>query len=437
MALEWYLTLGGVEIANHARLTTYLETVGSGLDSATPCGCETFTAGLVGDLPYSTPAEDAAPWYDPSVPESADFAGLLVTEVEGLDKHPVGRSVTNAVTGGGAIGPARVMPRTITVTAVLLGATCCAVDYGLHWLSEVLTGCTTGECEGDCLTLFNCCPSEEMDPETFQERHRRSLRRVALVEGPTVLERHGDSCAGGQCSAGGEILTVEFILTAGTPWLYTDTAPVLEVAPPMEPGTECVTWCLHGDEDGCEGTCRLAACMDPTAACADPTCAAPAPPAPTLPDTCFCQPIAVERECWDVDLTARPGWSVDVPMITVLAGEHDLRNVTLTFYERAEGDAGLSCEEIADNSRCSPHSVYSIRYVPAGGALTLDGQIGRGTVECGGTCETSPDVYGRDGLPPTWKPLSCASYCLCIESDVSNPPAPGATVSLGVSGRGY
>lgn len=437
MALEWFLSLGGVEIANHARLATYLETVGSGLTSASACGCETFTAELVGDLPYTTPAEDEAPWYDPDVPESADFAGLLVLSVEGLDDHPVRRSVTNAVTGGGSIGPARVMPRTVTVTAVLLGATCCAVDYGLHWLAEVLTGCTSGQCDGDCLTLYNCCPGVDMDPETFNERHRRSIRRVALVEGPTVTARAGDGCRAGQCSAGGDILTVEFILTAGTPWLWTDTIPVLEVAPPADDDGDCVSWCLHGTEEGCDGPCRLAACQDPTAGCADPTCRPPAPPVPTMPETCYCLPLAVERECYEVDLTDRPGWSTDVPMITLRAGSGDLRNVTLTFFERSPNHEDLTCEEIADLDRCSPHSTYHVRFVPAGGALTLDGQIGRAVVECGGVCETSPDVYGQDGVPPSFRPLECASYCLCIEADVANPPALDAMITFGVSGRGY
>ncbi|WP_413808107.1 hypothetical protein [Streptomyces sp. OE57] len=433
-----YITLGGVEVANHARLATYLETVGSGLTSAEPCRCDTLTAELVGDLPYTTPAEDAAPWYDESVPESADFAGLLVLSVDGLDTHPVKRSVTNAVTGGGSFGPARVMPRTITVTAVLLGATCCAVDYGLHWLSEVLTGCTTGECEGDCLTLFNCCPSEDLDPETFAERHRRSVRRVALVDGPSVTARHGDGCTRGACSSGADIITVEFVLSAATPWFYTDTMPVLEVAPPVDPSTECVTWCLHGSgEEGCEGACRLAACPDPTAACADPLCRPPAPPVPNMPDTCFCVPLAVERECYEVDFTDRPAWSVDVPMITIRAEDQDIRNLTLTFYERTPGDDTLTCEDMAELQRCNPHSVYHVRYLPAGGALTLDGQIGRATVECGGACETSSDVYGRDGLPVSFTPLSCATYCLCIESDVANPPSPQAVISVGVSGRGY
>ncbi|MGW4731846.1 hypothetical protein ACWEQC_22230 [Streptomyces shenzhenensis] len=432
-----YMTLGGVEVANHARLAVYLETVGSSLTSASVCRCDTLTAEAVGDLPYTTPAEDEAPWYDPDVPESKDFAGLLVLDVDGLDTHPVRRSVTNAVTGGGSFGPARPMPRTLTVTAVLLGATCCAVDYGLHWLAEVLTGCTTGQCEGDCLTLFNCCPEEDEDAATFAERHRRSLRRVALVDGPTPTARHGNGCTRGACSNGADVVTVEFVLSAATPWLYTDTVPILEVAPPLDTSTGCVTWCLHGSEDGCGGTCRLAACPDPTEACADPLCRPPAPPVPNMPDTCFCLPLAVERECYEVDLTGRPAWSVDVPVITIRAEDQDIRNLILTFYQRSAGDEDLTCEEMADLNRCTPHSQYVVRYVPAGGALTLDGQVGRAMVECGGVCESSADVYGRDGLPVAFAPLSCATYCLCVESDVANPPSPNAVITVGVSGRGY
>ncbi len=431
------MTLGGVEITNAARLETYLQTVGSPLTVASVCRCETLTAEIVGDLPYTTPAEDGAPWYDPDVPESGEFAGLLVLSAEGLDAHPVRRSVTTAVRGGGTIGPARVMPLTITVTGVLFGATCCAVEYGLHWLSEVLTGCTSGECEGDCLTLFNCCPGEGQDAEEFTARHRRSIRRVALVDGPTVVERRGDGCGNGQCERGADMITVEFVLTAATPWRYTDTVPVLEVPPPVDLSPGCVTWCLHGAEEGCDGPCRLAECTDPTAGCADPLCRPPAPPRPTSPETCFCEPLAVVRECYDVDLSDRPAWSVDVPMITVRAGSRDLRNVTFAFFERSPNHEDMSCEEIADFDRCTPTAVYTVRYVPAGGALTIDGQTGRATVECGGRCETSPDVYGVDGAPPTWAPFGCASYCLCVTSDVQNPPAPDAMITFGVSGRGY
>lgn len=437
--LEEWLELGGVEIANHARLDAYLETVGSPLDSVGVCRCPTLTPEVLEHLPYTTPEQDGAPWYDPDVPESADFAGLMVLSVDGMDEYPVRRTVTNAVTGGGSIGPARALPRTITVTALLLGATCCAVEYGLHWLGEVLQGCTGGACDGDCLSMLTCCPPEGMAPQEVAARYRRTLRRVALTDGPRVIARTGDGCSGGDCASGADILTVEFVLTAATPWPWTDPTPVIAVPPPVDEDAACVTWCLHGgsSEPGCEGACRLAACPDPTAGCADPRCAPPPPPVPTVPETCYCLPLAVERDCYAVDLTGRPGWSVDVPVITVRAGSQDVRNLTITLYERSEGHEDMTCDQIADMERCNPHTTFMVGFVPAGGALTLDGQIGRAVVECGGVCESSPDVYGRDGAPPTWRALECATYCVCIEADVQNPPSPDALITVSVSGRGY
>ena len=135
-----------------------------------------------------------------------------------------------------------------------------------------------------------------------------------------------------------------------------------------------------------------------------------------------------------MDLTGRPNWSSDVPVITVRSGSTELRNLTIQIYE--QGEEGMTCEETADFNRCSPHSFWHVAYVPAGGAVTLDGQTGRATVECGGVCESSPDVYGRDGMPPTYTPLECASYCVCLESDIESPPALDAVVTLNVSGRG-
>lgn len=105
------------------------------------------------------------------------------------------------------------------MTGILLGATCCAVEYGLHWLGQALQGCTGSACGGDCVTMFNCCPGEEETAAAFNERHRRTYRRVALVDGPTVTTSDGDgSCTVGQRSIGADIITVEFVLVAATPW---------------------------------------------------------------------------------------------------------------------------------------------------------------------------------------------------------------------------
>ncbi|MCX4609367.1 hypothetical protein [Streptomyces mirabilis] len=436
MATDWFMSYGGVEVVNHSRLATYLKTVGSPLDSYGGCGCPTFGADILDELPYTTPNDTSspAPWYDVDVPESVEFAGVMVLQVDGLDDYPVQRTVTGGISGGGAIGPARALPRTITVTALVLGSTCCGVDYGLHWLGQVLQGCGSGGCDGDCLTVYNCCPGEVLDAATFNERHRRTLRRVALVEGPRVTARAGNGCESGACQSGSDILTVEWVMTAAVPWLWTDAMPVLEVTPPMDLDGSCVEWCLLPPGQ-CPGGCRFAECADPTAACADPRCKPTTPPLPGAPlNTCFCLPLAAERACYEMNLTNRPNWSNDVPIVTIRAGSSDLRNITVEIYEHS--DATLTCEETADVGRCDPLNYFHVTFVPAGGAVTLDGQTGRATVECGGVCESSPDVYGRDGMPPTYQLLECSAYCVCLSTDLESPPAIDAMVTLSVSGRG-
>jgi hypothetical protein len=438
MTAEWYMEYGGVEIVNHTRLDQYLQTVGSPLDTGGGCGCPTFTNEVLDQLPYTTPddANNPAPWYDPDVPESKEFAGVMVLDIDGLDDYPVQRTVTGGIAGGGAIGPSRALPRTITVTAILLGSTCCGVEYGLQFLGQALQGCAGGDCDGDCLVVYACCPGGGLTPDQFNERHRRTLRRVALVEGPRVTARAGTGCSTGTCQSGADILTVEWVMTAAVPWLWTDPLPVMEVTPPMDLDGDCVEWCLHPAGDaGCPGGCKFAACVDPTAACADTRCLPEAPPMPGAPlATCFCLPLATERACYPMDLTSRPNWSTDLPVITVRSGSAELRNLTIAIYE--SGEAGMTCDQVADFKRCTPVNYFHVAYVPAGGAVTLDGQTGRSTVECGGVCESSPDVYGMDGMPVTFQPLDCSTYCICLETDLQNPPALDALVTLNVSGRG-
>lgn len=440
-----YLELGGLEVINTARLRAYLQNVGSPLDSgAQVCACPTLTAEVLDDDPYDTPATDPAPWYDPAVPESADFLGFLPLSVDGWDDPwPVVRTVTTAVTGGGALGPGRIQPRTITVTGILLGVSCCAVTYGLQWLSRAAQGCTGSACGGDCMTGYWCCPEAGMTAAEFNRRYRRTFRRTALISGPTITGRAGgDNCAN-RCG-GAEVLTVEFVLSAATPWAYTDPTPVLDVNLPVV-GTECVQWCLLEGSDGGEGqvgvcplgSCHLKACRTEGAGCGDPDCVAASPPTPTAGKSCFCTAIAFETDCYAVDLSSRPDWSEDAVTFELSSGAAPLRNVQIAIYEKTAADDGLTCEQIAAKRRCEPLAVWNVSYLPADAVLTLDGEIGRSTVTCQGVCSSATNVWGRDGGAPTWPVLECATFCVCISVDaLADAPASNAKLTMNVSGRG-
>lgn len=439
-----YFAIGSQEVWSTPRLRAYLANIGSPFTSgADICTCAGLSPAMLGeeDGEYTTPSEDPAPWWDPDLPLSGEYLGFLPLTVSGLEDNPRARNVTGAVGGGGVFGPVRALPRTITVTGLLIGSSCCGAEYGMHYLSEALAGCTGDSCEGDCVSLFACCPGEEMTPEEFEERHRRTFRRTALVSGPTVLDRQGTgSCARGNCGGGGDIIQVEFVLVAASPWAWTDPIPLLDVGLPIGGSGDCIDWCVRGGggtDDCAAADCSFAPCSPATDVCADPRNPVPRPPQPSIPTASFCIPVAPERDCYTIDLSDRPQWSSDVPMITVLAGSTELRNVRISFYER-QTDTTLTCEEIADASRCDPLNDFVITYIPAGGSVTIDGQIGRATMECDGDCRTASTVFGdQDGGPVRINELTCASFCVCIESDPLYPPAADASVSLSVSGRGY
>jgi hypothetical protein len=434
------MTLGGAEAWNHARLKAYLQNVGSPLANGSDiCTCDTLTAEVLGDEPYTTPDDpgNEAPWYDADVPDSADFLGILVLDIEGIDDFPVARSVTNAVVGGGSIGAARVRPRTLTVSALVIGVTCCGVSYGLKWFKSVLQGCAQQTCGGDCATLYDCCPEEGLTAEQFNARYRRTLRRVALTSGPVVTGRAGGGDCNNRCG-GADVVEIEFTLTAATPWLFGDETEFLNVDLPRDTSDDCIEWCAHNGTTGntCDGEpCFNSGCSTDTDPCADPECVAPSPPVPTTPDICGCTPLSTIRECYALDFTSRPAYIEDVPMIRVYAGSSDMRHVTISLYAKPESDAALTCDQIADKYACEPAGQWEISFLKSGSELTLDGQVGRALVECNKECSSATTIFGFDGGPVEFPVIDCKDYCLCITSDSLLPPAADATLSFSVSGR--
>uniref|UniRef100_A0AAU7GYJ2 Minor tail protein n=1 Tax=Streptomyces phage Geonosis TaxID=3158856 RepID=A0AAU7GYJ2_9CAUD len=445
--LSDYASANGTEVWNTTRLQAYLRNVGSPFDTGPEiCHCPSLTPEVLGaEGPYTTPDAEVepAPWYDPAVPESAEFLGFLPLTVAGTDDNPRRRTVSTAVGGGGVFGPTREQPRNIVVSGVLIGATCCGAQYGMQFLSEVLNGCTGDTCDGDCFNMFNCCPDEGMTPEQFNAAHRRTFRRTSLVEGPTETGRRatGD-CARSECAAGAELIEVEFVLVAASPWAWTDPIPVLEVTPPIADQTECVDWCLPGsgipDHDCDPTTCLFQSCVTPGDPYADPRNQVPLPPQPTVPAGSFCAPLVPDRACYDIDLSARPQWATDAPLIEIYAGAYELRNVRVTWYEKPASFTG-DCGDLADGNLCNYIQDFTVTYIPPRGTLTLDGTIGRAVVTAGGQgCRTASTAYGnQNGGPVEVTDLTCATYCICIETDSDSPPAADALIRISVVGKGY
>lgn len=450
-----FARLGPLEIWNTTRLQAYLTNVGSPFDNGPEiCTCDTLTAAVLGDAPYTTPDGAApAPWYDAAVPESAEYLGFLPLTIDGVDDSPYGRTTTNVVGGGGVFGAIRPLPRTMTVTGVIIGSTCCGAAYGLHFLTEALattfrtSNDACGTCDGDTFAMYNCCPDPGLTPAQFNTTHRRTFRRTALMSGPTVTRRRSSGdCSRSSCAAGAELIEVEFVLTAAVPWPWTDRVEVLNVNPPIggQPGDPCVNWCttvtLEGNCAADSQPCLHSDCA-PAEICTDPLTPVPSPPQPTIPNSSFCVPLAPERMCYLLDLSGRPAWAEDFPTVSIVNNAPNTfrRNLRVTFY--AKPDATANCNTYVDTQLCQPVNDFIFTYVPPGGTIVIDGEIGRAFQYCDGVCSPAPYVFSNDnGGPLEVNGLTGDYYCVCIESDPLFPPEAGfgdVDIIIELAGKGY
>jgi hypothetical protein len=442
---EHYLCLGGVEITNSARVLAYMR---NGLKPHTMrignCGCTDLGA-MLGDPEYRLPALDTAappPWVDPAEPDSYDFAGLLVTEIEGIESAPVSRPVVDRIGDGAVVGRRRYGPRTITVSGLLVGGSCCAIDYGMRWLTTALRGslpcASTGGCAGDDLEYLTCCPQVCQDAPDFEsasacaEPYWRTLREVSLVDAPKRTGTVGAVCS---CCDTCPAVQVTFTLLAGRPhalrlpvtvtgdgetWIDSDTE------------SACVTWSNAADCAATSDGCGAAAdsCMD--VALAAIGCSTTRPPELPVPDNpCACEPLTRRRHCVEIPSSVlTPIWSDVVPDIEIYSGGLALRAVRVRFYPNPLG------RDIGDLDECGFCSEINIAVVPQSSTIRVDGTRQSVTVTCPGSSEVAGGgVTGTNGGPYTWPVLDCGvPYIACFEADAATI-APDATITVRVVSR--
>lgn len=486
-----YLSLGGVELTNSARTTSYMR---NGLAPPTmdvdECGCPDLSLALCDGDEYRLPALDDAPWFDPAHPESAEFAGLFVESIEGLDGSVYEREVFERIGDGVAFGRGRMRGREITVRGWLFGGDCCSIAYGLSWLAKALEGnlCKTG-CRGDELWFFTCCPEicdetitgmvdtdddgivdTEMedrsgaDPDTDDgepicgnfsptapnccgqgdedyescaaqacvDPFLRNMQDVALVEGPRVIDRWaGGNCAKSCACAGCRGVRVEFTLVAGTPWRYGLIEKLSECEPwDLSDDGACVSPFVEVDADGnCPDPCA------PAELCVvDPDCPIPEPPKlPLVANPCICIPIATARQCVAITPSDFGVWKEVVPYIEISSGSAPMRNVVVRFYQNG---AGFDCADPERFPECGACATIAISYIPEGTTLKIDGTSRTATIECPGgeTVNAIGNLYDADGSAFHWPVFDCAGVCACVDVDIEET-ASDACLSVGAAIR--
>lgn len=426
MAMEGYLSLGGTEISNAERFQAYTRNLGI-LSGFQACPCPNLSM-LLADPPYTTPKGDLAPWYDPNTPASEEFAGVWIQSWGGLSGSTVTREFTRSLISGATPGPIFDAERVVPVTAFLAAKSETGLAYGIAWLSSVLrAGADCEECFGDEACFLAGCPQEcgsQGDMNDLWAEYSRHIYDVALVSGPTIVEKRSirktsnpcctDEPGCGSCGLKTPLLAkIEFTLTAGIPWIYTQPvaiASAVAFTPPEETEDCGVNWIVLEVGE----TCPIPdPCPDIGGCLVDPVCVIESPPLPPVVDSpCSCVTRLTEAT---IDINSPPGLLPrhldSVPIIEVSTGDAVMRRLTVRFFA---DPLGFGCGEPLD--ACRACAEITLTFAPRDSVITIDGRTQRAYVSCpgGGQDDASAFLFGPDGGPVEWPAFSCGSG-LCVQ----------------------
>lgn len=436
MSHPGWACLGGAPLWNNEQTATYARN-GWGpprwdIRGCLSCGPDIAKALGAPGGQYNNPGSDEAPWFAPTEPDSFDFAGLLVTSVTGLGPGVYSRSTTPRASGRGAfLGPGQQAGPVIVVRGLLLGRTCCSVDYGLRWLNQTLRGTCGDGCSGDDLTFLDCCPEMCEDAEGFTsyedclDPYLRTLKGVALTSSPVIIERFGSSCGCGGCP----MLLIEFTLSATEPCVFRE--PVLVASGvTFDPDTEsdCPEWVVVEPGEDCTGPD-----CPPPANCISDLC--PPPPKPPTPpaaiNPCVCDPMTTVQACVTIPTASIPEYAEGVPILEIAAGSTDLLQVRVRFWVNP---LGVPADQLDPCDACGE---VTLSHIPASAVFRMDGMTNEVTLTCPGSEPTdATGLLGSAGgrLPFRFPEIPCGgvAYTMCVEAETDSVTDPSISLWLAV-----
>lgn len=161
---------------------------------------------------------EVAPWYTTQLPESAEFGGVWVMDVEGLDTTPIERKITETVANGGVASPHRDTTRTVHFDALLVACTNAGLQYGLNWLTNRLRETNTST--ETRLRYLTAHPGHSgVDPDELV----RDLHSVVMTKAPEVKEQF---VTGSGANKQANIYRVSWEMAALNPYSYLPPVPI-------------------------------------------------------------------------------------------------------------------------------------------------------------------------------------------------------------------
>lgn len=449
--------LAGAEIWNNIRTVSYVENFMPTLGLKDCDNCPRLSEVLLDGPHYLSPAQDGAEWYDANLPVTNDFYGAYAVSVTGLQNSTRSARMTDLPRIGGIPSIPHDGPREVRVVLLLLGKNRTAVDYGLSWLRTALRG---NECDlegsgivgDDFCYLFGCpplpgdaprpplLPSPGLLPspwvypsggvnaptpeaiEALTQPLLRRLRRVVVIDGPTVVEEYAPSC--------GAMIRVEFVMSAGVPFVFGEPTLIVKRENNVNtfgaPGSQIINptpphRCQEDDEDwDCRemgnGQCGSLFLEDPE--CKRP----PVPPkAPqSLSNQCYIPNPKYDRShAFKIGRGVVRNFAEGVPRLVLGTGAQAVRQAQIRFY------AAPIDQPFGELDFCGYCGEFIIGYIPPQSTMVIDGTdesinvIGPG----GDVLSARHVVYGSGGGPFMWPSLTCGVpyYCVVDFQSGTNP----------------
>jgi len=427
-----YMCFGCTELANNARLSTYVQWAAANgqwadmnccVEMPRECWCP--NDGDASD--FTDPVTDNVCWVDPEIPESSEYLGMFITKVTGLNDSTFARSSTQNIGRGATLGRPQNGGRTFAIEALLVATSCCGMDYGMEFVRRILEGggCGAGTClDGcgnlgscglTCMTARTCCPELEETEDTGLHQ----WVNAGLIDGVTKVE--DDASASCDCC----LRKVTFTIQTETPESYS-IVPVVcldKFADLENVATKCFDW-----TNGCPDAFEVVPDCTEDPLCPPFGCVLPQPPQRV--NYCFCEPMGVSIDCCCAFDQANH--RDETYRITIDAGKNPLdprftsaglRNLRLKFYTNdpkkpCPSDSEIAAQGYGAADECAR---LEVPYLAPGSQLVLDGRTDRITVLCDNRCFPGwNSVFGPNGSDPFPLLSSCNGIFVCVEWDLGN-----------------
>lgn len=433
-----YACFGCVDFANNARTLAYFNwacATGRFEDSrCIPnvnrwiCYCD--NDGLPTD--YTDPITDNACWYDPLIPESADFLGVIIMKTGGLRSSTFTREIVDGISGGSILQQPLVKGKQLVFEVILLSTSCAGMDYGIQWLRRQLeddtrcpkNGSSCASCQGQLLTIRVHCG----DPDTTYDTGLHSFVSAGTIDGVSLVE--DDYPMGRVCCC--QMRRAVFTMQTES----ADSYSTLPVSTCMVDASESYIFSRLGNCSTeipafpccpfCSETCDPCS-TDPACDCATTFVLEPETIGEVAP--CFGDPVCrcVGAAC----ITSIPSGYEAALRLSLFAGsdpgnpvfsKFGLRNVVFRIFENPQGLAcptdGLEYDNLT--ATYGPCAQIGVSWVPPGSNLIIDGLSGKSWLLCDGSClDHSERVFSIDGSVFPLK-ARCTDLVITVEFDCLN-----------------